>query len=254
MMLFDIMISSVFMIWNAENYYGGWIMKKTLSVLLVFIMLSVTGCNLLKIAGGADKGERPYGSLYDDAKDWATYWCGPCKQLDKETVPNDPHDIELYTMKDKEYGFEYQVEAMYFDYSTSIKPEPSYTYGNFDYEYLKVFMEETDFSDLIEKYDLTVELEEITLGQDGKLYNAFYSPTINFNTDLELDEDDINEILSFTYHALQDFDKKREHFTRNEYCKTVYFYVWCAPSEHERELGHVRGGDHGIFGYRTENR
>ena len=229
-------------------------MKKALSVLLVFTMLATSGCNLLKGIGSSHKGERPYGSLYDDAEDWATYWCGPCRQLDMKTVPGDPHDIEIYTMKDKEYGFEYQVEAMYFDYATSSRPEPSYTYGNFDYEYLKVFMEETDFSELIEKYDLTVEIEEITLSQDGEFYNAFYTPTINFNTELELDEDEIQEILSFTYYALQKFDEEREHFTRNDYCKTVYFQVYCAPNERERELGRVRGGDHGIFGYRTEHR
>ena len=157
-------------------------------------------------------------------------------------------------MQDKEYGFEYQVEAMYFDYATTSTPEPSYTYGNFDYEYIKVFLDETDFSDLVDKYDLTVELEEIGLSYDGNLYDAFYTPTINFRTDEELDEDEINEILSYTYYALQDFDKKREHFTRNEYCKTVYFHVWCAPSEKDKSLGRVRGGDHDVFGYRTEHR
>lgn len=233
-------------------------MKKVLSVLLIFTTLLATGCgcNILKNAGNSVKGEEPYGTYYDDAKDWATYWCGPCEQLGMEIVPDDPHDIELYTMKDSEYGFEYQVQATYADYATTFSPEPSYSYGNFDHEYLKVFLEKTDFSRIIDQYDLTVELEEITFGKGhgGKLYDGLYSPRINFNTDRELDEDAIKDILSTTYYALQEFDKKREHFSRNNYCKDVYFYVWCAPNEREKSLGQFKGGDHGVFGFRTEHR
>ncbi|MBO7339584.1 MAG: hypothetical protein J6U66_05900 [Lachnospiraceae bacterium] len=101
---------------------------------------------------------------------------------------------------------------------------------------------------------MTVEVEEIKLGFDGKLYDPFYSPKINFRTERELSDDEVNDILGRTYYALQEFDESRGHFSRNEYCKTVYFYVWCAPSEKDKSLGRVYGGDHGIFGYSTEHR
>lgn len=228
-------------------------MKKIISFLLVITMLAATGCSGSNIFGDK-KGERPYGSLYDDAKDWAKYWCGPCKQLDMETVPNEPHDIEIYIMKDKEYGFKYQVEAMYMDYATSLTPEPSYTAASFDYEYLKVYLDETDFSEIVDKYDLTIELEEIRMSYDGKCYDPFYSPHINCRTDRELNSDEKKEILSFVYNTLKDFDKDRGHFTRNEYCKDVYFYVWSAPSASEQANGQVKSSEHGIFGYRSEHR
>ena len=229
-------------------------MKKFISFLLIFSLLSITGCSILQKGGLQGKGERPYGNLYDDVQDWATYWCGPCEQLSMETIPHEPYDIELYTMKDKEYGFQYQVEAMYEDYSTSTSPYPSYTSGSFDYEYLKVYLEKTDFSDLIDRYGLTIEQEEIRTTNDGRSYDPFYSPQIDFHTDRILSDDEFNEILGYIYSSLQDFDRSREHFTHSDYCKTVYFYVWCAPTEEDKALGKVRRSEHGIFGYRTEHR
>ena len=121
-------------------------MKKVLPALFAMMLLGMAGCALAKSVGAGQKGERPYGSLYNDAKDWATYWCGPCEQIEVEVVPDEPHDVEYYTMKDQEYGFLYQVSTRYLDYSTSRKPEPSYSYGDFDYRLLLVFLEETDFS------------------------------------------------------------------------------------------------------------
>ena len=228
-------------------------MKKIVSVLLTLTLLASTGCSLSKLAGAGQKGDNPAGGIYDDAHEWATYWCGPCKQVDMDTVPNEPHDIELYTMKDKELGFKYQVSAMYMDYATSLTPEPSYSYGNFDYEYMQVFLDETDFSEIVDKYDLTIELEEIEFGHDGETYDPFYNATVNFNTERQLDEDEMHEILEFAYDALRDFDE-REHFSRNQYCKEAYFYVWCAPSDRDRELGHKYTSDCRIFGWRSEHR
>lgn len=228
-------------------------MKKVPLILFALMLFGLAGCVYAKSANG-DKGKLPYGSLYDDAKDWATYWCGPCEQISVQVVPDEPHDKEYYVMKDLEYGFEYQVSALYIDYAYSSKPEPSYSYGDFDYRLLQVFLDGTDFSDLIDQYDLTVEIEEIRRGADQILYDPFYSPKINFRTERELSDEEVNDILGFTYYALQKFDEPRGHFSRNEYCKTVYFYVWCAPSEKDKSLGRKYGGSHGVFGYNTEHR
>lgn len=227
-------------------------MKRTTTILTTILTLALlisttTACNFWQLFD--NKGDKPYGALYDDAKDWATYWCGPCKQLDMKTIPDEPRDTEVYTMKDKEYGFIYQVEANYIDSN-----QPTYTYGNFDHEYIEVFLDETDYSDLIGKYDLKIELKDIDLNYDGETYSAFYHPEIEFRTERNLTNDEMKEILEFTYYALKDFDAERQHFTRNDYCKYVSFSVWCAPSEKDKSLGRVYSTSSGMFGYETEHR
>ena len=208
----------------------------------------MTGCSLVSSVRTKQNDDHPYG--YKTGKDYAEVWCGPCKQLDHYTASehDDGSRVEVYTMEDKEYGFTYQVEAYYTKVS-SYEPDANYLSEDFDYQYLKVFLDETDFSDLIDKYELDIVLEEPQPAKTEGLY-MFYNPTIKFYTDLQLSEDDNAEIMQFTYDSLQKFDAKRKHFTRNESCSSVFLHTYCAPSEKEAALGKKYGGESGRYGYK----
>ena len=188
---------------------------------------------------------------YDTAKEYAEDWCGPCKELDVVTVEGvDGDEIEIHYMKDKEFGFTYQVEVTDRKYSTSRKPYPSYVCPDFDYHYIMAFLDEDYLSDVVQKYELTIEVDEPREAYTEGLLVAEYA-TIDFYTELELTQDEIDDILGTTYYGLEDFDE-RKHFTKNEYSHCVFFHVYCAPSERDKELGRKYGGGNGKYGFKYE--
>ena len=147
-------------------------------------------------------------------------------------------------MEDEEYGFVYQVEVSYPEASKSYH-NPSYLVCDFEYFYMQEFFNETDYSELIDKYDLTIEIDERKLTKVEGLY-APYTPHIKFYTDLELTKEETDEIMEFTYNSLKAFDKRDYYF--NELETIVFFAVYCAPNEKERERGLKYGGDSGSYG------
>lgn len=223
-------------------------MRKLLSLFLALMVFATSGCSIMDLSKSNSKDDHPYG--YKTGKDYAEVWCGPCKQLDHFTVTeeDDGSRVEAYIMEDKEYGFTYQVEAYYTKVS-SYEPQANYLSEDFDYQYLKVFLDETDFSKLVEKYELNIVLEEPQPANTEGLY-MFYNPTINFYTDQQLSEDENAEIMQFTYDSLQDFDAKRKHFTRNDSCSSVFLHIYCKPSEKEAATGKVYGGASGRYGFK----
>ena len=78
----------------------------------------------------------------------------------------------------------------------------------------------------------------------------FYNPTIDFRTERELSDEERKEIMQFTYDSLKEFDKVRHHFTRNESCSSVFYHIYCKPSEEEAARGIKFGGESGRYGYK----
>lgn len=220
-------------------------MKKIFAAFLALMILLSSGCMMQILDSLMSKGS------YDSAKEYAEDRCGPCKEVDVEEVTlEDGSEVEIHYMKDKEYGFTYQVIVTYRKYATSRKPVPSYICEDFDYYYLLEFLDEDPLEDIVEKYDLTIELNEPEDGVNEGVY-LYYSPTMKFWTDLELSQDEIDDILSTAYYALEDFDD-RQRFTENAESHSVFLHVFCAPSERDKELGKKYGGGSSRFGYRYE--
>ena len=216
-------------------------MRKALCVFISLAMIITAGCY-------RRKDETPYG--YKTAKDYAEVWCGPCKVIDEFTAAehDDGSKVEITVMEDTEYGFTYRVEAMN---TAQHKKAWNYMSGEFDYEYLKVFLEKTDYSELIEKYDLTIKLSEPEEAYTEGMIKL-YLATINFYSGKILTQEEQGEILGFTYDALQEFDKDRKHFTRVYACPSVYMHIYCQPTEKEAETGKRYGGESGRYGYKPE--
>ena len=222
--------------------------KNFLFVLLAIALVSVlTACSLRDLYGKKD--DKPYG--YKTAKEYADVWCGPCKEIDSFTAVEheDGSKVVVTTLEDEEYGFTYQVEAYYTKLPSSRNPEANYLSEDFDYQYLLVFLEKTDFSKLVEKYDLELVCDPPKPANTEGLY-MFYNPTIDFRTERELSDEERKEIMQFTYDSLKEFDKVRHHFTRNESCSSVFYHIYCKPSEEEAARGIKFGGESGRYGYK----
>ena len=218
-------------------------MKKKISALLIAGILVITGCSFT--GSNSSETDRPYDSYFKDAKEWAEFWCGPCEQIDKRKEDCDDNDyydyIEYYTMKDSEFGFTYTVNAYWKRYGSILnKPKAEYYCNDFDKPYMQEFIKATDFSPITDKYGLTVDIKD-----DG---NGYYIATLILQTDRDLTEEEAGEIFTFVYFKLQDFDS-RNHFTKNEYCTSVYIHVRSAPTEEQKELGHQFNDWSRIYGY-----
>ena len=223
-------------------------MKKILFVILALVVFSaLAGCSLRSIYGKKD--DMPYG--YKTAKEYADVWCGPCKELDSYTAQEkeDGSKVVVTTLEDNEYGFTYQVEAYYTKLSSSRTMEANYLSEEFDYKYLQVFLERTDFSELVEKYELEIVLDPPKPAKTEGLF-MFYNPTLDFRTERELSEEERKEIMDFAYYSLKQFDQERQHFIRNAACSSVFLHIYCKPSEKEASRGMKYGGSNGRYGYK----
>ena len=226
-------------------------MRKQVAALLTTVALALTGCSLPGTSTA--ETDRPYDSNFETAKDFAEYWCGPCEEVDVYTVQaaGNGSDIEVHVLKDNEYGFEYTVNKYYAEYNGKKYNTPTYICHDFDYYYLQEFLNATDYSELADKYDLTIELEELRPSATEGVYDTYFS-TINIYSDQQLTDAQLDAIFDFTYDALQEFDV-RKHFTKNEYCNRVCISIYCAPTEEEAANGYVYGGDMAYYGYAAEN-
>ena len=211
--------------------------RKIISLLLISIMFVLAGCS-----SGTD---RPYDSSFGSAKEWAEYWCGPCEQTDmrkEDRGDGDYYDYaEYYTMRDLQYGFTYTVNALYRKYGSSLnKPSANYSCADFDEPYMKEFIKTADLSPVADKYQLTTDINAT-----GEVY---YVPMLEFETDLELTDEQANEILTFSYEKLEEFDQRR-HFTKNENSSAVKVCLFYAPTEEQKASGIPHNSKSRTYGY-----
>ena len=155
--------------------------------------------------------DKSYSSSFDDAHDYAEYWCGPCKEVDTYS-PKD--GLIIHKMKDKEYKFTYYVSEIETSYTFS--SYSTYNIEDFGYYYLLEFLEEADLDAMIDEYDLTNEVDEPYRPNDERPELCNYTPKIVISTDLTLSKSDSKKIANAILDGLEEFDSEREVFTRED--------------------------------------
>ena len=188
------------------------IKSKIISLLLASVLFIFSGC-------ASTSKEHPYDSSFANAKEFAEYWCGPCEEIESYTVTAGDAEVLIHKFTDTEFGFTYTVEERYHEYSNKSNPVASYYCRDFDYYYLKEFLNRTDLSPVTDKYDISL-------------------------TDAEG-----SEVMEFVYNALDSFDT-RDHFTKDPNCTSVSYALYCAPREEEAAVGTPHHMFSGRYGYR----
>ncbi len=144
--------------YNSQNGNGTMrimiIKSKIISLLLASVLFIFSGC-------ASTSKEHPYDSSFANAKEFAEYWCGPCEEIESYTVTAGDAEVLIHRFTDTEFGFTYTVEERYHEYSNKSKPVASYYCRDFDYYYLKEFLNRTDLSPVTDKYDITIEQDEL---------------------------------------------------------------------------------------------
>lgn len=213
-------------------------MKKKIILMFLIICLFLTGCSL-----GNDYS-KPYDAI--NAKDWADHWTGPCEQISMiRTDKNEKGEYEeIYTMRDLEYGFTYNIKVTYTRYSTGLKP--SYSYADFDSQYIKAFVDNTDFSEL-DEYNFKIIVDDSHdryIDKSGQI--TFESPTTNYMID-----QNENLIFEFLYEKLTKFDTRR-HFTRTIYSPQLFIYVrYPTTKEYQEAYGVYYKSYTRVYSYRS---
>lgn len=210
-------------------------MNKRLLTLIVASFVLLTGCG----------SSRKYDSEFEDACEFASYWCGPCEEVETYTVDTPAGEVIVHKLQDTEFGFVYTVEETVHEYSTGVYA--SYTTHDFSYYYLQTFLEQADLDDIIDEYSLTVELPELQKSATEGL-PGFFQPSIDIYTDLTLTEYENDLILETFVDALEDFDVRGD-YTREDDNALVFFELHSAPSAEESENGFYYHTDNRTYGY-----
>jgi len=229
----------------------GVYMRKVISAILSFSILVMAGCSIpdpVNLIGKNFDNTKGYRSTFDSAEDYAGYKFGPCKEKDSRLIKGESSDVELHTMEDTEYGFEYQVEALLMNYSTSLTPYATYNSEDFYYYYEEEFLKRADLSSITEDYKLTFELEELKPAYTEGMYMP-YTNTLTVRTDMELTDEAVEEILKTVMDELERFDRDRQVFTKDPTSKSVWINIFSAPTEKDRSLGRKYGGGSRVYGY-----
>lgn len=214
---------------------------KIISVLLLPVLFIFSGCSLL---GGTDR-DRPYDSSFDNAKEFAEYWCGPCEEVDVYTVETSYGDVIVHKMQDTEFGFVYSVEERVEEYTTGVYS--NYSTNDFSYYYLQTYLECSDLEDIVNEYSLTVDIGEIQESATESL-PGLYLPSVKIYTDLLLTDMECDLILDTFVGAFESFDV-RGAFTREYDNAVVYFHLYSAPTSEERQNGYYHHSDNRTYGY-----
>lgn len=217
------------------------IKSKIISLLLASVLFIFSGC-------ASTSKEHPYDSSFANAKEFAEYWCGPCEEIDSYTVTAGDAEVLIHKFTDTEFGFTYTVEERYHEYSNKSKPVASYYCRDFDYYYLKEFLNRTDLSPVTDKYDITIEQDELIETKNKDIYNIYFNG-ISMWTDRSLTDAEGSEVMEFVYNALDSFDT-RDHFTKDPNCTSVSYALYCAPREEEAAVGTPHHMFSGRYGYR----
>ena len=202
-------------------------MNKKLLTLFVVSAVLISGCGK----------SRKYDSEFADACEFASYWCGPCEEVEVYTVDTPAGEVIVHKLQDTEFGFVYTVEETVHEYTTH----------DFSYYYLQTFLEQADLDDIISEYSLTVELAELQESATEGL-PGFFQPSIDIYTDLTLTEYENDLILETFVDALEDFDVRGD-YTREDDNALVFFELHSAPSAEESENGFYYHTDNRIYGY-----
>jgi len=153
--------------------------------------------------------DKRYSSSFDDAHDFAEYWCGPCEEVDTYT----PEDgLTIHKMKDKEYSFTYYVSEI--ESSQTAYSYTSYNIEDFGYYYLLEFLDKAELSGLIDEYDLTIKVDEPYRPNKERPELCNYTPELIISTDRTLSGDDNKKIATALLDELKRFDSGREVFTK----------------------------------------
>ena len=114
--------------------------------------------------------------------------------------------------------------------------------------YLKEFLNRTDLSPVTDKYDITIEQDELIETKNKDIYNIYFNG-ISMWTDRSLTDAEGSEVMEFVYNALDSFDT-RDHFTKDPNCTSVSYALYCAPREEEAAVGTPHHMFSGRYGYR----
>ena len=218
------------------------IKKRLLSTLLTSSLLLFSGCSVGKFSG-----DRPYDSKFATAEDFADYWCGPCEEVSSNVITTGSSEVTIHRIKDTELDFIYTVEERSEQSSNRKKTYISYTCHDFDYYYLRAFLNRTDFSSITDKYDITFGIDDLIPTINEGIYYP-YVARIVINTDSLLTDNDGNEIIRFFYNALDEFDN-RNHFTKDPNCTSTWIELFSAPNEEEISSGIPHHSYKVIYGY-----
>ena len=171
-------------------------------------------------------------SEYGSALEYAEKWCGPCKEVDSYEADD---DLVIHKMKDKEYRFTYVVSELRM--TSSIYKYSVYNVEDFCFYYLQEFMDEADLEDIIDEYDLTIEVEEPKENTHGQPELVSYSPKIMITTDMLLSEEDNSAIASELIDELEDFDSDREVFTQKDSSSCVFIEIRSQAWDNDTSTG-----------------
>ncbi len=110
------------------------------------------------------------------------------------------------------------------------------------------FLNRTDLSPVTDKYDITIEQDELIETKNKDIYNIYFNG-ISMWTDRSLTDAEGSEVMEFVYNALDIFDT-RDHFTKDPNCTSVSYALYCAPREEEAAVGTPHHMFSGRYGYR----
>ena len=215
---------------------------KKISALISASMLVFSGCFPMK------SNNRTYDSDFSSAKEYAEYWCGPCEEIDSHSFTLDGDEITIHTLTDSEYGFTYTVREEIKQNSGKRKQNVSYACEDFDYYYVKEFLNQTDLSSVTDKYDINIEINELKPGATEGYYFT-YVPTIKLSTKVAITDEEGNEIMQFIYDSIQSFDS-RKRFTKDSRSTSVFFDLYSAPTDEDKNAGKENHSLHGKYGYK----
>ena len=222
------------------------IKTKIITIFLASVMLLLNGCGSKSVS----VTDRPYDTNFATAKEFAEFWCGPCDATESHTLTIDDDDILIHKFTDSDYGFTYTVEERYTKYSNKSKPVVSYYCRDFDYYYLKAFLDKTDLSEITDKYEITIKQDELIESKNKDIYNI-YIARFSMWTEKEISDLEGNRIMETVYNALDAFDS-RDHFTKDPDCTALFFELYCAPREEEAAVGTPHHIFSGRYGYKQK--
>ncbi len=233
-----------------EMKQGAFYMKKTIIAFVLVASLMMSGCFLRALTSPEDY--------------FADTYCGENSRGDVKTEEIDGTEREVHYYIDEEYGFKYYVyTATYtrkkqdFEYYETV----STTISDFDSKYIDCFMDDFDYSDIAEEYDLEITVESQKVLKDYSTYHVHnidhdaLDDMIIVRTDRDLTKSEEDDILEFIKEAVKDFDT-RGHFKFEEdnMGRRVSYYlriVIISPPEQEDtddgRTAHFRFGAVGKF-------
>ena len=225
-------------------------MKKTVIVFALAASLLMSGCFMRSLTNPEDY--------------YADNYCGENIKGKVKTKEIDGKEREVHYYEDEEYGFKYYVYTA--SHTRKMQDVEYYetvstTVSDFDEQYLDCFMEDFDYSDIADEYDLEFSVESQTVLKDYSTYHVHnidhdaLDSMIIVRTDRDLTKSEEDDILKFIKKAVKKFDSRGHfYFEEDSMGRTVSYYlrmVIISPPEQEDtddgRTAHFRFGAVGKF-------